>query len=106
MRNYGGIAKIFGWGEHFDGGNYRKPSKVYEGLRKRWEAHKGAVELSRDSRQQISARIRRETFAKINKEYGPEPRKARRGIAMTLARKIRKGFIAGLQEREAAHAIA
>lgn len=102
MRNYGGVEKIFGWAEHYFGGSSRRPSKVYEGLRQRWEAHKDAVELSRDSRQQISARIRRETFAKINKEYGFEPRKARRGIAFTLARKIRKGFIAGLKEREPA----
>jgi hypothetical protein len=63
-------------------------------------ANAGCEKHSVDSRQQASARIRRETFAKINRDYGPEPRHARRGIALTLSRKIRKGFLAGMREKK------
>jgi hypothetical protein len=43
--------------------------------------------LSVDSRQQKRARARKACFADVTKRYGPEPRKARRGIALSLARK-------------------
>lgn len=81
-----------------------QPKSAYDHASDRWKANADCHKHSVDSRQQAAARIRRETFAKITKDYGPEPRKARRGIAMTLSRKIRKGFLAGMREkREAAN---
>ncbi len=61
--------------------------RMNEIIAERMRAHRGCEALSVDSRQQRRARIRKETFADITKRFGPEPRKARRGIALALARK-------------------
>lgn len=53
----------------------------------RMRASAGCERYSKDSRQQKRARARKVAFAEVTKLYGPEPRKARRGIALTLARK-------------------
>ena len=50
----------------------------------------GCERHSVDSRQQKAARARKQLFEEVNTKYGPEPRRARRGITLTLARKRRK----------------
>lgn len=68
----------------------------YKGIRHvdivaaRMKASAGCERYSVDSRQQRRARARKESFAQITKMHGPEPRKARRGIALVLARKATK----------------
>jgi hypothetical protein len=61
--------------------------KTHPHFKRRWDAHKNAAAHTVDSRQQFRARLRREAFMEITKKYGFEPRHARRGIALTIARK-------------------
>lgn len=56
----------------------------------RMRASAGCERHSVDSRQQRQARARKEMFAEVTKRYGPEPRKARRGIALSLVRKAKR----------------
>lgn len=65
----------------------QKITKVFPSLDERWKRNRNAVAHSVDSRQQLRARLRAACFAEVNKAYGPEPRHARRGIALTIARR-------------------
>lgn len=56
----------------------------------RMQVSAGCERHTQDSRQQKAARERAVSFAEITKKYGPEPRRARRGIALTLVRTKRK----------------
>ena len=47
--------------------------------------------LNNNNRQQRRASARQLEFEEVSRRYGGEPRRARRGIARTLARKTWKG---------------
>jgi hypothetical protein len=83
--------KIFGWNVFeptlLDSVSNRKRPKIYRSLANRWKRNRNAIALSVDSWQQQRARLRAACFAEVNKAYGPEPRHARRGIALTIARR-------------------
>jgi len=51
---------------------------------------------SRQTRQRTRARLRSECHAFIKKEYGPEPRRVRRRIALRLARRRYKAMTTGV----------
>lgn len=69
--------------------------KTTEIVNNRMTANVGCERSSVDSRQQKAARLRRMIMSQINSLYGPEPRKAKRGLMFTLAQKARREIVNG-----------